>query len=125
MPFVNAALAVEAVGFREFEEHQLGVLITPWFVNLVILPVEDLSTTHSAGAKITIQFPSGPIEFTVASDEVLGTYLSAVLFSSVSDIPNQETARMLADEVMCEVFNKTHKKHVMSRRALFSGASTA
>ena len=29
MPFLNTALQVEAVGFRAWEEHQVGVLITP------------------------------------------------------------------------------------------------
>ena len=32
--FVNPALAVEAVGFRPWEDHWLGVMVTPWFMNL-------------------------------------------------------------------------------------------
>ena len=35
---VNPALAVEAVGFRPWGEHWLGILITPWFMNLVLMP---------------------------------------------------------------------------------------
>ena len=38
LPFINAALAVEAVDFRPWNGHWLGVLITPWFMNLVLLP---------------------------------------------------------------------------------------
>ena len=38
MPFVNRALRVEAVDFRAWDDHQVGVLITPWFMNLILLP---------------------------------------------------------------------------------------
>ena len=38
MPMLNRALAVEAVGFRPWREHWLGILITPWFMNVVLMP---------------------------------------------------------------------------------------
>lgn len=130
LPFLNPALAVEAVGFRPLNKHQLGVLITPWFMNLVLLPTLRAGAKFSAGSKVTIRLPSGPIEFTAACDEELGTYLTAVLFSSVGDMPDQETAREIGWEVMQEVFNKAHGKQTpgqstISRRALFRSAETA
>jgi [NiFe] hydrogenase assembly HybE family chaperone len=41
LPIVNPKLAVEAVGFDQWEEKDLGILITPWFMNLVLLPDSD------------------------------------------------------------------------------------
>ena len=38
MPIYNPTLAVEAVGFREHEGRQAGVMVTPWFMNLTVLP---------------------------------------------------------------------------------------
>ena len=35
---LNPALSVEAVGFRPWDEHWLGVLVTPWFMNLWLMP---------------------------------------------------------------------------------------
>jgi hypothetical protein len=51
----------------------------------------------------------------------MGTYLSAILFRSVTDIPDQQTARELAVEVMKELFTKARDKNTVSRRALFTG----
>ena len=36
--FVNQALEVEAVAFEPWQGHWLGVMVTPWFMNLVLLP---------------------------------------------------------------------------------------
>lgn len=125
LPFLNPALAVEAVGFRPLNKHQLGVLITPWFMNLVLLPAIASGSAFSEGSKITVRLPSGPVEFTVACDEELGTYLTAALFSSVSELPDQETAREVGCEVMQEVFNKAHSERTISRRALFRRSEAA
>ena len=39
LPIYNPTLAVEAVGFREHEGRQVGVIVTPWFMNLTVLPI--------------------------------------------------------------------------------------
>ena len=40
LPFYNANLEVEAWGFSSFDDDSLmGVLITPWFMNLLVLPL--------------------------------------------------------------------------------------
>lgn len=125
LPIVNAKLDVEAVGFQAYDEHQIGVLITPWFMNLVLLLGSDIGSRLKQGSKSTLKFPSGPVEFTTAQDEVLGAYLTAVLFRSVAEFPDQYTAKVVALEVMQELFNTARNEHAMSRRALFTniGAS--
>jgi len=125
LPIINAALEVEAIGFCDFDEHQVGVLITPWFMNLVLLLGSDIGSRLQQGSKSTLRFPSGPVEFTTAQDEVLGPYLTAVLFSSVAEFPDQYTAKVIALEVMQELFNTTRNEHAISRRSLFTniGAS--
>ena len=47
VPMLNAALRVQAVGFRPWGAHWLGVLVTPWFMSPVsythlTLPTSDL-----------------------------------------------------------------------------------
>ncbi len=44
VPVVNDKLAVRAIGFRPWREHWLGILLTPWFMNLMLLPQEEAPT---------------------------------------------------------------------------------
>ena len=120
LPIVNPALHVEAVGFGPFDEHEVGVLITPWFINLVLLLGSNIGERLQQGSKSTLRFPSGPVEFITAQDEVLGPYLTAVLFRSVAEFPDQDTAKEVAQEVMQELFKTARDKHAMSRRKLFT-----
>ena len=87
LPICNPRLKVESVGFREFEGHELGVLITPWFMNLVLLPGPDSELDLAESSASEWAFPSGQHEFVTCRDDALGTYLTAVLFSSVSGFP--------------------------------------
>jgi len=121
LPIVNTQLSVEAVGFQTFEAHQLGVLITPWFMNLILLPGSDAWSGNSQGDMSSIEFPSGSMEFTVCHDDVLGTYLSAVLFRSVADLPDQPTALEVAEQVMKNLFLAKRRERKLSRRELLMG----
>ncbi len=40
LPIVNPALEVEAVGFAPWEGSWLGVMVTPWGMNLTLVPGE-------------------------------------------------------------------------------------
>ena len=123
LPIVNSRLAVEAVGFEQWEDKDLGVLITPWFMNLVLLPDSDRLADLPQGERIECQFPSGPCELTVYHDEGLGSYLAAVLFSTVADFPDQDVARAVAEEALAQILAQPPEKETekVSRRGLFTG----
>lgn len=137
LPICNDRLSVEAVDFRQWEGHTVGVLITPWFINLVLLPEEPAKSSEHAGELQTEwEFPSGRLAFDTCETELAGSYQSAALFSTVSDFPDQDTAREVARAVMTRLFQRTggqpdpvESKNVagehllekqMSRRDLFS-----
>lgn len=120
LPIINANLRVEAIGFRPFQDMEAGVLITPWFMNLILLPGITCTAELEQGRKINVGFPSGDIEFTAAQDEDLGLYLSAVLFSTVDDFENQETARAIATQIMRDLFLSKNNPQHLSRRSLFT-----
>ncbi len=103
LPIVNPRLEVEAVGFDRWEDQDLGVLITPWFMNLVLLPDDDVFADRLQGDLIDCEFPSGNCELTVCHDEELGTYLAAVLFRTVVDFPDQDTARAIAEDALANI----------------------
>jgi len=122
LPVVNPRLAVEAVGFDRWQDNDLGVLITPWFMNLVLLPMPDMLAAMPQGHRIECVFPSGPCELTVYQDEELGPYLAAVLFRTVSDFPDQDTARAIAAEALAQILTEPPDEgRGISRRSLFTG----
>ncbi|MEO8676051.1 MAG: [NiFe]-hydrogenase assembly chaperone HybE [Casimicrobiaceae bacterium] len=96
--FVNPALDVEAVGFAPWNGHWLGVLVTPWFMNLTLVP-RDVSLWQplAQGEKRSYAFPAGAYEFIGAGDEVAGDYQFCSLFSPVREFEDHATARFVAE----------------------------
>lgn len=82
LPIYNEALNVEAVDFQPCEGGLIGVLITPWFMNIMLLP-EDTSPwqTQELGEKINHQLESGEHEFVIGEDEEVGRYLFRTITS--------------------------------------------
>lgn len=101
LPIYNDRLEVESVGFREIEGRLLGVLISPWFINLVLLPgEEDDWSDVRVGSAAVWEFPAGEYEFHFGDLEGVGPHYTAALFSTVADFPDQATARAVAEGVM-------------------------
>ena len=134
LPFLNDALDVEAIGFRARGEHRLGVLVTPWFMNLVLLPGDGQWDGYPLGNVVSLPLPGGPCEFTVNRDEVLGTFLTALLYREVGGIPDQPTARALAGDIIGQLCEPAHdaqdtdgqprSQRKLSRRELFGAFGT-
>ena len=111
VPMLNPALRVEAVGFRPWNEHWLGILITPWFMNLVLMPrvaarwqpIAERESRHYV-------FPAGVFEFIGGRDPALGDYQACSLFSPVFDFADHAGA---------------HDTAVAALEALFDVASRA
>jgi [NiFe] hydrogenase assembly HybE family chaperone len=95
--FVNPALAVDAVGFAPWQGHWLGVMVTPWFMNLVLLP-HDRSRWQPlpVGGKRKLRFPAGVYEFIGADDPLVGEHQTCSLFSPVLEFEDHAAARLVA-----------------------------
>jgi [NiFe] hydrogenase assembly HybE family chaperone len=109
LSFVNPALAVEAVGFAPWRGHWLGVMLTPWFMNLILAPREVPAwQSLKQGGKRCYAFPAGAYDFIGAHDELAGEYQLCSLFSPVLQFEDQDTARLvaqLAREALFDVAN--------------------
>ena len=125
VPLVNKALSVEAVGFENREGRVVGVLVSPWFMNLILLPGpgEDWSGL-TAGAKEEIEFPSGRYEFLHNVREMVGGYKACSLFSPMADFQTQMQARDVARAIMVELF-KTENRAETDRAAEIRAAREA
>jgi len=110
VPLVNPALAVEVVGFRPWQGRALGVLVAPWFMNLVLLPGEDEDWSGLVpGAKEIIAFPSGAYEFIHNTRELGGGYKACSLFSPMAEFQTQAQARDVARAVLDQLFNEANR----------------
>lgn len=102
VPILNPALRVEAVGFQPWQQGWLGVLITPWFMNLMFLPPAG-QPRIATGKRLHFALPSGDYEFLAGEEDRLGPYLASSLFSPMHEFAHPDDARAVAEAVMAEV----------------------
>jgi len=106
VPILNPHLRVEAVGFRACEVGVVGVLVTPWFMNLMLFPV-DQETRPPIGSTVEHHFPSGRYGFTAAEEPGIGHYQICSLFSPMYEFPDHATATLTAEAALAELFGET------------------
>lgn len=105
LPILNPALEVEAVGFRDWQGETYGILITPWFMNLLCLPGEDSAWPRmQAGSTHNRCLPGGEFAFLAAEEADIGPYLSCSLFSPMADFADMDGARAVALEAVTQLF---------------------
>mgnify|MGYP003572037277 CR=1 FL=1 len=103
LPIYNDKLKVEAVDFQPCENGQIGGLVTPWFINIMLLPDNcDSLQFKELGDKIKCDLPSGKCEFSIGEEDVLGRYLFRSVVSPTHCYKTQEPA--------CSVVRKALKK---------------
>lgn len=94
LPLLNPALAVAAVGFARHGNDWRGVLVTPWCIDLLLLPATDDWTIPGPHERVFRQYASGNFAFLPNHEEGLGDYLICALLHDMNQFPDQETARM-------------------------------
>jgi [NiFe] hydrogenase assembly HybE family chaperone len=127
LPFLNPALRVEALGFRDWSGLRLGVLVTPWSINLVLLPgaATPLPATR-AGDERLHAFPSGVYGFHAHDDPLTGPYQQCSLFSPVDEFGAHDDALAAARAALEALLAPAVQPAAdplprMSRRDLFGG----
>jgi [NiFe] hydrogenase assembly HybE family chaperone len=122
-PLVNGSLAVQAVGFRTYRNHWIGILITPWFMNLLALPGEKSEwDIKQPGGKMHLHFPQGEFEFTVCTANELGRYAVCSLFSPMFQFELQAVAVTTAEAALQALLADAAPRHGISRRDWLRGA---
>jgi [NiFe] hydrogenase assembly HybE family chaperone len=104
LPIYNPQLIVETVGFRNHDDRLIGVTVTPWFMNLSLLPRESDAKTWRAGQTLQLAFPSGEYQFFISELEGLGLIASCSLFSPMNDFTDHEAARLAATAAIDALF---------------------
>ncbi len=107
VPVLNRELRVEAVGFEPVAVDPgeapaaVGVLLTPWFMNLVWLP---LQTTEGGVGRMREREVGGVgFEFISAHEPGFGAYEACSLASPMFEYGSQAQARATAVAVLAEL----------------------
>jgi [NiFe] hydrogenase assembly HybE family chaperone len=125
IPILNPALQVRAIGFRQWDgPHGLlwvGVLLTPWFMNLLLLPAATDSLPPVApGGEVVVALPGDALPFLAGHEDALGDYRLCSLFSPVMEFADQASACATAEEVLKLLFPPAQPAAPdLSRRRLF------
>lgn len=127
LPFYNAALSVEAVGFQPFEAESLGVLITPWFMNLMLIREEaEAYAENGIGTRRVVEFPTGPQTFLRGGTDDFGMFWSRSLASPMDAYHSQPQVRSAARLALVRLLTppqgETADEATLSRRTLFTSA---
>ena len=120
LPVVHPRLRVQAVGFharsvrvggaadepRAIEAGALGVLVTPWFMNLVVAPRETAQwRSLPPGEKRRYRFPAGDYDFVSAVEDGVGEFFLCSLFSPVCEFDDPPTARFVAQQALAALLD--------------------
>lgn len=92
MPMPGEALRVEVVGMMRFDADWICVLITPWFMNLMLLLQGRLESPAPSGVKSIAMLPGGRFVFMQWHNEIRGPFRLCSLFSPVFDFPGHDSA---------------------------------
>ncbi len=109
VPVLNQALHVAAVDFAPemtpapgSDAVLYGVLVTPWFMNLVRLPMDAAAAAGMAGVGVRVARTLGQREFDFLGchETQVGAFESCSLFSPMFEFIDQVAAETTAREVL-------------------------
>ena len=103
LPIYNHNLEVEAVGFELTENGWFGVLITPWFINAILLPEQKSAASGPLGEKLTHELASGEHVFNVGEDDEVGGYDFITLASPTLKYKSQQVAHDAAKKALTKL----------------------
>ncbi len=104
LPIYNPQLIVEALQFREHGGRQVGVIVTPWFMNIVAVALATEQEAWQPGQNVRLAFPSGEYDFIVGEIEDFGRIASCSLFSPMNDFADHAAARDAAESAGSALF---------------------
>ena len=103
VPILNPALSVAMTELRDWEGFHAGVLVTPWFINVVLIARQEEDESPVTGTKKCFLLPAGSFEFIrceegdLGEEDGLGGFWMCSLFSPALEFGDMETAVEVAE----------------------------
>lgn len=132
LPFMNNALRVEAVDFRlepsrgpdpaqrtPESAYAAGVLVTPWFMNLVRFPLARRDMPARVGTMRVRRVGQEQFTFTGAHEDSFGSFEACSLFSPVFEFGTQCDAIATASALLAQLRQPTAARPAAPARRSF------
>jgi [NiFe] hydrogenase assembly HybE family chaperone len=101
VPILNNRLQVETLGFQMYENRIMGIVITPWLMNLVMLPNdEDDWSELELGKKQPIEILGRTYKFMVNEVEGIGKCKTHSLYSPMHEFNSHNHALKVARDFL-------------------------
>lgn len=108
LPLLNLALSVAALHFQTFAGRVFGVILTPWMMNLIVLPGDDTEaqawSTARLGTPWELAFPAGPVRFLSNHIEGIGPCQMHSAYSPMREFSSQAEALFTAQAYLQRLF---------------------
>jgi [NiFe] hydrogenase assembly HybE family chaperone len=121
LPVYNPKLTIQTTNFRRHGAWTVGVIVTPWFMNVFAVP-DDPGTLPPPGATVTVALPGGEIEAVVSDLEGFGRVASASLFSPMDEFDDPAVTGATAAAALGALFQVGDDVAPLDRRGLFFGS---
>jgi len=123
LPVYNHKLDIRVLGLHRWQQGLLGVVATPWCMNITLLPVEDCPA-RLEGTKRELVFPSGRYSFIAGQLAAVGPLETCSLFSPMGEFDDpavvEQVARLALEELLTAPTAATESP-AMSRRHFIRG----
>jgi [NiFe] hydrogenase assembly HybE family chaperone len=123
LPICNPRLTVAALGFRELGGEAVGIVATPWFLNVVAAPLGK-AVPARAGETRRLTLPAGALDMIVGELPGFGRLDAASLFSPMHGFADMEAALGAAEDALGALFAPP-PPHALDRRAFLRGRRAA
>lgn len=101
VPVLHRGLRVQALGFEPADEQAaIGVLLTPWFMNLLRFPLEACASRQGIGRTRSLLVGGEAFDFIGAFEPGFGAYGACSLFSPMFEFADQSAAVATARAVL-------------------------
>jgi [NiFe] hydrogenase assembly HybE family chaperone len=93
VPLLNPALHVQVAAVERWDGQWLATLVTPWFLNLVLLPGDaGRWRTAPEGTRVYHRFAAGELAFLGSEEPELGAFQACSLISPMGQFAAQAAA---------------------------------
>lgn len=125
LPFYQPHIPVKACGFQLFEGQWVGAMLTPWMLELVVMPGPDQQwPRRQIGSRLALTFPAGDMAFRVSELTPELHYVACSLMSPLNPQLRAEEAITVAENSVRLALSLPVRRDApvnLSRRALLRG----
>jgi [NiFe] hydrogenase assembly HybE family chaperone len=106
LPMLHPRVHVQAVGFHKWKYFWLGIIVTPWCMNVILAKGQPSKwKSIPEGRRLHYPFPAGIYDFISVKDRILGEYQMCSLMSPLEEVVSDhdmavEIAKAALEELM-------------------------